>query len=56
MPSPSRPLSKVTPCEGIKAANKEINKVAKSMKSAMEYTRDSNGSTNTIQAAATQIS
>ena len=52
MPSPSRPLSKVVPCEGIKAINKEVNKVAKSMKSAMEYTRGGNGSASTIQAAA----
>ena len=35
----------------IKAANKEVTKVTKSMKSAMEYTRGGNGSA-TIQAAA----
>ena len=55
MPSPSRPLSKVVPCEGIKAANKEVNKVAKSMKLAMEYTRGGNGNAanaSKIQAAA----
>ena len=38
----------------IKAANKEVNEVMKSMKSAMEYTRGSNGSANTIQAAFTR--
>ena len=36
----------------MKAINKEVNKVAKSMKSAMEYTRGGNGSASTIQAAA----
>ena len=54
MPSPSRPLSKVMPCKAIKAANKEINKVVKSMKWAMEHTCGSNGSVSTTQAAATQ--
>ena len=51
MPSPSRPLSKVVPCKGIKAANKEVSKVAKSMKSAREYTRGGNGSASTIHSA-----
>ena len=49
---PGHALSKVVSCEGIKAANKEVNKVAKSMKSAMEYTRGGIGSASTIQAAA----
>ena len=44
LPSPSMPLSTVVPCEGIKAANKEVNKVPKGMKSAVEYTCSSNGS------------
>ena len=43
---------KLCHAKGIKAANKEVNKVAKSMKLAMEYTRGGNGSASTIQAAA----
>ena len=54
LPSLLSPLSKVVPCKGIKAANKEVNKVVKSMKLAMEYIRGSNDSANTIQVAATQ--
>ena len=52
LPSLSRPLSKVVQCKGIKAINKEVDKVAKTLKSAVEYTRGGNGSANTIQAAA----
>ena len=56
LPSSSRSLSKVVPCEGITTANKEVNKVVESMKSAMEYNHGSNGSANTVQAEATQVS
>ena len=43
-------------CAKNKTAKKEVNKVVKCMKSAVGYTRSSNGSANTIQAAATQVS
>ena len=46
---------KMVQCESIKAVNKEVNKVVKGKKSAVEYTCGNNGSANTIQVADTQV-